>query len=415
MKKLILYIFLVVPSILSLFSQEKFQERLKIFVEGTQLDFNYIRNNTPFVDFVNDPKVCDIHIIAQRQFTGGGGIRYSFEYNSISFSEIPTFKLSCYVLANESDEIARKKITQALQSGLMPFINEKEGLSEVTIISVERSRSENELSKDSSITDPWNNWTFRLGTSIGFEGEDRRSNLEYNFYGRADKITDAWKISNQYDYERSVSIIERENGENIRTVRKYQDADIRYVLSLNPHWSTGLFIQLEQSTYRNIKWSYEGIPAIQYNIYDWKDSDRKQFTFSYYIGPTHNKYFETTIINKDQEWLWKQVAEIRFNRVETWGEIDFSLEGGNYFPGFENYFIESDFEISYRISRGVSINFEIRAESIHNQVYLSLSELSDEELLLNTRKLPTSFEYSGRIGISFQFGSIFNNVVNERL
>jgi hypothetical protein len=414
MKKLLLYILVVIPCILSLSAQENSKGKLKIFIEGTRLDFNYVRNNTPFVNFVNDPKVCDVHIIAKRQDTGGGE-RYSFEYNSTNSNEIPTFKLSCFVLDNDSDEIIRKRITNTIQSGLMPFINEKNGMDNINIVSIERSDSDNELTQDSSIIDPWNNWIFRLGTSIGFEGEDRRSNLEYSFSGRANKITDAWKISNEYDFERSVSIIERDNGEEIRTVRKSQDADVRYVLSLDPHWSTGLFIQMQQSTYRNIELSYEAIPAIQFNIYDWKDSDRKQFTFSYSIGPTHNKYFDTTIFNKNQEWLWKQVAEISFNRVETWGEIDFSLEGGNYFPGFESYYVESDFEISYRISRGVSINFEIQVESIHNQVYLPLSELSDEELFLNTRKLPTNFEYSGRFGISFQFGSIFNNVVNERL
>ena len=50
----------------------------------------------------------------------------------------------------------------------------------------------------------------------------------------------------------------------------------------------------------------------------------------------------------------------------------------------------------------------------HEKFEKEHSELSDEELYLNTRKLPTTFEYSGGIGLRFQFGSIYNNVVNPR-
>ena len=83
MKKLLLFFLLVFPAFTFLASQETPKEKLKIFVESHWIDFNYIRNNTTFVDFVNDPKVCDVHIIITRQSTGGGGFHYSFEYYGI--------------------------------------------------------------------------------------------------------------------------------------------------------------------------------------------------------------------------------------------------------------------------------------------------------------------------------------------
>ena len=39
---------------------------------------------------------------------------------------------------------------------------------------------------------------------------------------------------------------------------------------------------------------------------------------------------------------------------------------------------------------------------------------STEEVLLRQRQLRTSFSYSTNFGFSYQFGSIFNNVVNPR-
>ena len=49
-----------------------------------------------------------------------------------------------------------------------------------------------------------------------------------------------------------------------------------------------------------------------------------------------------------------------------------------------------------------------------DQLYLPFEELSDEELLTGVRRAATDKEYSFSVGLSFQFGSIFNNVVNNR-
>jgi hypothetical protein len=67
------------------------------------------------------------------------------------------------------------------------------------------------------------------------------------------------------------------------------------------------------------------------------------------------------------------------------------------------------------VLKGLFLTFDVEAEKIKDQIYLQATELSDEELLLNVRKLPTSFELSTGIGIRYQFGSIYNNVVNQRL
>lgn len=189
---------------------------------------------------------------------------------------------------------------------------------------------------------------------------------------------------------------------------------MKLVFSIDQPWSYGMFLHGTQSTYKNIKMALATTPAIEYNFYNWKESDRRKFTFSYFIGPGYNSYYETTILNRNSEWLWKESVEINLNRVETWGELDLWLEGGHYFPGFENYYYEAGVDLSFRILKGFSVYLELQTQSIHNQVYLPASELSDEELLLNTRKLPTTYEYSGQVGFRFQFGSIYNNVVNER-
>jgi hypothetical protein len=48
-------------------------------------------------------------------------------------------------------------------------------------------------------------------------------------------------------------------------------------------------------------------------------------------------------------------------------------------------------------------------------VYLPKGEASDEEVLVRRRQLATNYLYFAEFGISYSFGSIFNNIVNPRM
>ena len=147
----------------------------------------------------------------------------------------------------------------------------------------------------------------------------------------------------------------------------------------------------------------------------WKQVNRRQFTAAYSVDPSNFNYYEPTILDKTSELLWSQNLKIELEKVEKWGELEVWLEAGHYFHDFKYYAMETGAELSIRITKGLFLEFGFEAEKIKNQLYLPASELSDEDLLLNVRKLPTSFEFSGNIGIRYQFGSIYNNVVNQRL
>jgi hypothetical protein len=51
---------------------------------------------------------------------------------------------------------------------------------------------------------------------------------------------------------------------------------------------------------------------------------------------------------------------------------------------------------------------------IRDQIYLRAGEATDEEILLRRRQLATGYRYRFSAGLSYTFGSIFNNVVNTR-
>ena len=51
---------------------------------------------------------------------------------------------------------------------------------------------------------------------------------------------------------------------------------------------------------------------------------------------------------------------------------------------------------------------------IHDRIFLSKAGLSDEGILLQLQQLKTDYAYYTSIGLTYTFGSIYNNVVNPR-
>jgi hypothetical protein len=52
---------------------------------------------------------------------------------------------------------------------------------------------------------------------------------------------------------------------------------------------------------------------------------------------------------------------------------------------------------------------------IQDRISVGYEDATTEELLLRRRLLETDYSYFSSIGLSYRFGSIFNNVVNPRM
>lgn len=124
-KNINLSFFLIFIVCTGLQSQGTSKEKLKIFVEGKVIDFNYMRKNTPFVDFVNNPDASEVHVIITRQNTGGGGFLFILEYNSVGFPNIPKLRLTCITLSFDTDILIKEKLVKTLHSGLSGTEEEK--------------------------------------------------------------------------------------------------------------------------------------------------------------------------------------------------------------------------------------------------------------------------------------------------
>jgi hypothetical protein len=70
--------------------------------------------------------------------------------------------------------------------------------------------------------------------------------------------------------------------------------------------------------------------------------------------------------------------------------------------------------VSVRIIKGLSVRVRGEVARINDQLSLVKGEASEAEILLQLQELETSYNLNASLGITYTFGSIYNNIVNPR-
>ena len=120
------------------------------------------------------------------------------------------------------------------------------------------------------------------------------------------------------------------------------------------------------------------------------------------------------IYNKVTENLWRHSLSINYEIIQKWGSADITLEYSNYLHDWSKNNISLNGFMSLRVAKGLSLNFGGGAAIVHDQLGLVKGGATQQEVLLRLRELETQFEYFTTFGVTYTFGSIYNNVVNPR-
>ncbi len=192
------------------------------------------------------------------------------------------------------------------------------------------------------------------------------------------------------------------------------EASAYFVKSLNEKWSAGIFTTYTSWNYINTQHKIGFAGGIEYNIFPWKECNRRVFAIKYWAGVNYADYYEKTIYDKLYETLFSEGLEVNLEFIQPWGEISVGLEGRHYFHDFSKNRLTLESDFSIRITKNLSVFCQLQADIVHDQLYLSGSELSRDDILLERRKLASTYEIRSELGIRFTFGSIYNNIVNER-
>ena len=379
---------------------------VRLFIDCQRCDIDYIRREIPYVNYVRDVKEAQVYVLETRQGTGSGGSKYTFTFLGQEEFEGMDDTLVYASRPDDPRDQTREGRTQMLRMGLMRYVAKTPIFKEVQIRHTGRSVPE-------EVIDKWNYWVFELETRPRFELEESLKEMSFRNSASAVKITPDWKI--EMDFDQRFTRTKYNFEDTTYTEDKdSKSLDNLIVKSIGEHWSAGAAFDISASTFQNTKLNYEIYPSIEYNIFPYSESTRRQLRLLYGIGYSYNNYIDTTIYNKVVENLFGQKLEIAYQVQEKWGSVNVSLEGSTYFHDFSKNKIELEGFINIRITKGLSLSVFGSVGRIHNQLSLIKGEVSEADILLELRELASEYNVDGGIGLTYTFGSIYSNIVNPR-
>lgn len=385
-------------------------EGLRVFLDcKAPCDFSYIIRNTPFVSYVRDQKAAEVYVLITQQWTGSGGRSFRLEYQGREKFNGQQQQLSFISPQSSTADEQRRGLTQVLKLGLISYAAQTPLAARLDVAYTEADGA----APPRRAADPWNNWVFRVGAGGALNREATRSATRMNGSFSADRVTSEWKLRTavHLDYDERDF---RRQGQVISSSSHRVDTNASMIRSLGPRWSFGLFGQAYSASFTNVGLGLRMSPALEYNIFPWDISDRKEFTISYTLGVRSFQYMEETIYGKMAETLPFESLRSSLRFTQPWGSMWANLEGSHYIQDLEKYRLQLNTNLSVRLFKGLSLEVGGRAESIHDQLYLPRGDASLEEILLQQRRLATTYEIATHVGLRYTFGSIYNSVVNPR-
>ena len=171
---------------------------------------------------------------------------------------------------------------------------------------------------------------------------------------------------------------------------------------------------VESSTFRNYDLQLRVAPGLEFNFFPYSESARRLLTIQYTVGFDANDYREETVFGKTSEKLLDHELDIGLGLRQPWGTAVAELEFSQFLTNPSKYSIGAEGELDVRLFKGFSFTLVGEVLRPRDQIYLPLGDATPEEILLRQRQLATDYSYALEFGISYSFGSIFNNIVNPR-
>lgn len=388
-------------------------EAMRVFMDcQTFCDFDHTRREITYVNWVRDRQDADVHLLITSQGTGGGGREYSLQYIGLRAFQGVTDEIKFTTLQSDTDDDVRKVMTQRIGLGLARYVARGSFASRVKVTFEAPAGATG--GTEQKPKDPWNLWVFRLGVNGSFSGESQssRNSISGNF--RASRISDAWKVQISGGANHSHSRFTLSDSTEYTTDRDRYNASTLLVRSLGDHWSVGFEQSAIRSTFDNYDFKLEMSPGVEFDVFPYKESSKRQMVFVYSVGVTHSNYGDTTLYNKVVETRPFHKFILAAQAVQPWGSLNAQITLSSLLDdfGFNRASIDGGCDI--RLLRGLNLNLFGSYARVRDQLSLPRAGATNEEILLQLKQLKTSYFYFGAVGLSYTFGSKFNNVVNPR-
>ncbi len=397
--------------------------RLSVFLDCATRGCNrdYFRTELAWVNWVRVPESSDVHLIMTSQANGAGGREFQLDFMGRRGFEYER-RLTHQSPPTATDRETLDELVRVMGVGLLHFGTVNGFFDDVTIF-----REVTEILEDSEqldpgervvaedeVDDPWNFWVFRLGGRTEVDGEQTRRTNQINGNMSASRVTPTWKMNFRANLNYNRREIDLSDDSTFMDQRTDWGFSELVAYSVADHWSIGVEGEARKTVRFNQTFRVEMTPALEYSLFPYEEATRRAFTVFYKIGPAYRRYIEKTVFGRMEETRWEQALEVEISQRQQWGDASIRVQGSHFLHDADLYNVSIRGDVDFRIARGLSVSGEANISWVNDQIYLSAEGATDAEALLNLQQRAQDFNYSVEVGFSFQFGSIYNNVVNNR-
>ena len=372
-------------------------------------DFDFVRREIAWADWVRSREDADVHLLVTSTRTGAG-MAFDLQFIGRGRFEGTDASLTHSSSSTDTQDEVRRNLTERFKLGLVGYAGNTPAAALLRVeynppVAARAVTPEN---------DPWNLWVFGVSAGGSARAQSRTSSSSVNGSLSASRTSENWKFRWGANARYSEDEFEFSDGSTTTSVRRNSAMDVLVVKSAGPHWGIGGRASVTSSTFSNEDIRFRIQPAVEYNIFPYSESSRRQFTFQYRIGASRVRYEEETIFEVTEETLYEHMLTGSLSLQQPWGSSSLAITMSSFLddPGKNNLSLFGNANV--RIIRGLSVNFFGTISRVRDQVSLPRRGASDEEVLLRQRDLQTDFDYLLNISLRFTFGSIFNSIVNPR-
>ncbi len=384
-----------------------------VYLDCSSCDFNYIRTNITFVNYVRDQDDADIYLDISDQRTGGGGREFTLVFSEIDNPDAQPDTLRYTSSSSDTGDERRIGLNRYIKVGLIPYVNQTVAMRSLDVF---YEAPDEDDDSDDGADDPWDGWIFDVNIRSNISGQDTETNFGlYNAF-EAERVTPTWKLRGRVRggiRRRTIELTD----ETLNVNRDWGEYRGMAGYSLSSHSTLALFSRVNFSRTSNIALNTYLAPGIEYNFFPYEEYQQRRFIVQYQLNPIYRRYYNTTIFLKDEEMIMSQQLSTRLRYDQRWGRIDIRISGKHFFHDTSINRLEFNPSFNIRIIRGLSVNLSGRYRIINDQLSLELPtdvDPNDPSSILSGIQRPASYDYSVSFGLSYTFGSIYNNVVNPR-
>lgn len=387
-------------------------QALRVYLDCGRCDFDHLRREVAIVDYVRDQADADVHVLVTLEETGAGGDEFTFHFMGQRALVGLADTLRYVTQQIQTDDEIRDGYTRAFGLGLVRYLAYSDRMDEVEL---QFADLEDRLAAATPREDPWNLWVFRMAIGAEAEGEQRTNARSFDGSFSASRTAEDFKIDMSFRGEFERDEFELNSGQKVVSRAHEVEGEMLAAWSLGPHWSWGALGAIGSETQINQSFYVRVAPALEYSLFPYAESTRRQITALYRVGLASFRYEEPTLFDRTEETRFEQSLQLSADFRQPWGELVVSVQGSNFLDDFREHRVDLFTNLEIRLYRGLNLDIRGGVARVKDQIYVPREDATDEEVFLRRRELGTDFEYSMEVGLSFTFGSVFNDVVNPRL